>query len=249
VPESLSDRVVLIAGATGGLGAAVTREFAQTEARLVLTSYSEPALYKLVGGLGLSDERVFAPVADLTRPSEAQELVETTLSRFGRLDVLLNTVGGWAGGQPVARSQGPGHGRPDDGLQIWQRMLALNLNSAFFLSWAVLPPMLEAGWGRIVHVASRTALQPRPKVAGYAVSKMGVITLAEVIAAEAKGTGVTANVLLPSTIDTPDNRRMMPKADPEDWVPPEHIAATMRFLCSEAASSINGARIAVYGAV
>ena len=246
MPEPSCDRVVMITGASGGLGTAVAHEFAQTEARLVLTSHSERALDKLVQELALPDERALAPVADLTRPSEAQDLVETILGRFGRLDVLLNTVGGWAGGQPVAqRAQ---DGQKDDGLQIWERMLALNLNSAFYLSRVVLPPMLEAGWGRIVHVASRTALQPRSKVAGYAVSKMGVITLTEVIAAEVKGTGVTANVLLPSTIDTPDNRRMMPKADPGDWVPPEHIAATMRFLCSEAASSINGARIAVYGA-
>lgn len=244
--ESWRDRVVLITGATGGLGTAVAHEFAQTEARLALTSHSEQALHKLVQDLALPGERTVAPMADLTRANEAQDLVETILGRFGRLDVLLNTVGGWAGGQPVALSTDDG--QQDDGLRIWERMLALNLNSAFYLSRAALPPMLEAGWGRIVHIASRTALQPRPKVAGYAVSKMGVITLTEVIAAEVKGTGVTANVLLASTIDTPDNRRMMPKADPRDWVPPEQIAATMRFLCSEAAGSINGARIAVYGA-
>jgi NAD(P)-dependent dehydrogenase (short-subunit alcohol dehydrogenase family) len=246
VPESLHDRVVLITGATGGLGTAVAHEFAPTGARLVLTSPSEQALHRLVKELELPGGCALSPVADLTRSGEVDDLVETILDRFGRLEVLLNCVGGWAGGQPVARSAEDS--RKDDGLQVWERMLALNLNSAFYLSRAVLPPMLDAGWGRIVHIASRTALQPRPKVAGYAVSKMGVITLTEVIAAEVKGTSITANVLLPSTIDTPHNRRMMPKADPGGWVPPEHVAATMRFLCSEAASSINGARIAVYGA-
>ena len=128
-------------------------------------------------------------------------------------------------------------------------MVRLNLRSAFLLSRAVLPPMLEAGWGRIVHVASKTAVVPRARQAAYAVSKMGLITLTEVIAAEVKGTGVTANVVLPSIIDTPANRRMMPKADPARWVPPEQIAATMRFLCSDDAGSINGARIPIYGAV
>lgn len=247
MPEELRDKVVLIAGATGGLGTAVVHEFARTEARLVLTSHSEGALQQLVKDTGLPNERAFIPTADVTRPEEMRDLVAAVLERFGRLDVLLNNVGGWAGGQTVSGGQG-GEGIALDRIETWEKMLALNLNSAFLLSWAALPPMLEVGWGRIVHVSSRTAVRPRAKVAGYAVSKMGVITLTEVIAAEVKGSGVTANVILPSTIDTPDNRKMMPKADPGKWVPPEQIASTMRFLCSEVAASINGARIAVYGA-
>jgi NAD(P)-dependent dehydrogenase (short-subunit alcohol dehydrogenase family) len=131
----------------------------------------------------------------------------------------------------------------------WDHMLALNLRSAFLLSRAVLPGMLEAGWGRIVHTSSKTAVEPRAKQAAYAVSKMGLITLTEVIAAEVKGSGVTANVILPSIIDTPNNRESMPKADPAKWVPPERIAATMRFLCSDDAAAINGARVPIYGAV
>ena len=128
-------------------------------------------------------------------------------------------------------------------------MMTLNLRSVFLLSRAVLPGMLERSWGRIVHVGSKAAVAPRARQAGYVVSKAGVITLTEAIAAEVKGTGVTANVILPSIIDTPANREGMPKADPRKWVPPEHIAATMRFLCSDAAASINGARVPIYGAV
>jgi NAD(P)-dependent dehydrogenase (short-subunit alcohol dehydrogenase family) len=128
-------------------------------------------------------------------------------------------------------------------------MLTLNLHSAFLLSRAVLPHMLEAGWGRIVHTSSKTAVEPRAKQAGYAVAKMGLITLTEVIAAEVKGSGVTVNVVLPSIIDTPANRKMMSSADTSKWVPPEHIAATMRFLCSDEAASINGARMPIYAAV
>mgnify|MGYP001090503880 FL=1 len=126
--------------------------------------------------------------------------------------------------------------------------MTLNLHTAFLLSRAVLPPLLEAGWGRIVHTGSKSALEPRSTVGAYAVSKMGLITLTEVIAAGLKDTGVTANVVLPSTIDTPGNRLAMPSADFGRWVPPDHIAATMHFLCSDAAASINGARIPVYGA-
>jgi NAD(P)-dependent dehydrogenase (short-subunit alcohol dehydrogenase family) len=128
-------------------------------------------------------------------------------------------------------------------------MLTLNLRSAFLISRAVLPHMLESGWGRIVNTASKSAVAPRPKQAGYAVSKMGVVTLTEVIAAEVKGTGVTANVVLPTIIDTQANRRMMSSADTSKWVPPRHIGAAMRFLCSDAGASVNGARIPVYGAV
>ena len=237
--EGLSGRVVVITGATGGLGSAVVREFARTEARLALVGRSAQRLEGLAGEVGLPDEQALTVAADVTREEEVERLVGAVLARWGRLDVLLNTVGGWSGGKPVWETP----------VEAWDRMVALNLRSAFLLSRAVLPPMLESGWGRIVHVASKTAVAPRAKQAAYAVSKMGLITLVEVIGAEVKGTGVTVNVVLPSIIDTPANRRMIPKADPAKWVPPEWIAATMRFLCSEAGASINGARIPIYGAV
>jgi NAD(P)-dependent dehydrogenase (short-subunit alcohol dehydrogenase family) len=217
----------------------VAREFAQTEACLALTGRSEQALERLVAEIGLPAERILAATADVTRPDGVEELAAAIAARFGRLDVLLNTVGGWAGGKPVEETP----------VEQWDGMLALNLRSAFLLSRAALPFMLEAGWGRIVHVGSKAAVAPRARQAGYAVSKMGLIALTEVIAAEVKGSGVTANVILPSIIDTPANRKMMSKADPGKWVAPEQIGATMRFLCSDAAASINGARVPIYGAV
>jgi NAD(P)-dependent dehydrogenase (short-subunit alcohol dehydrogenase family) len=235
----LQDKVVLITGATGALGSAVTREFAQTQARLALTGRSEEKLERLATEIGLSAECALTMAADVTQADDVESLVTTVTDRFGRIDVLLNIAGGWSGGKPVSETA----------MEDWDRLLALNLRSAFLLSRAVLPGMLDAGWGRIVHVSSKTAIEPRAKQAAYAVSKMGLITLTEVIAAEVKGSGVTANVVLPSIIDTPDNRKFMPKADPAKWVPPEHIAATMRFLCSDDAAAINGARIPIYGAV
>ncbi|HIE39088.1 MAG TPA: SDR family oxidoreductase [Anaerolineae bacterium] len=235
----LAGRVVVITGSTGGLGSAVTRAFAQTEARMALVGRSAERLEGPVREAGLPKERALPLVADVTQEAEVERLVGAVLDHWGRLDVLLNTVGGWSGGKPVWETP----------VKAWERMIALNLRSAFLLSRAVLPHMLEANWGRIVHVASKTAVAPRAKQAAYAVAKMGLITLTEVIGAEVKGTGVTANVILPSIIDTPTNRKFMPKADPGKWVPPERIAATMRFLCSDAAASINGARIPIYGAV
>ena len=239
MPEPLRDRVVLISGATGALGSAVARTFAQAPARLALTGRSGQKLERLALEAGLPGERIFTAAADVTQAASVEDLADAVLAHFGRIDVLLNTAGGWSGGKPVWETS----------VDEWEHMLALNLHSAFLLSRAVLPHMLEAGWGRIVHVSSKTAVAPRGKQAAYAVSKMGLVTLTEVIAAEVKGTGVTANVILPSVIDTPANRASMPKADPSKWVPPGRIAATMQFLCSDAAASINGARIPIYGAV
>jgi len=237
--ETLQGKAVLIGGATGALGSGIARVFAETEANLALTSTSEADLEELAGELGLPDERVFLSTVDATDPESVEELVDGVVERFGGLHVLLNTIGGWGGGKTVDETP----------IEKWEWMLTLNLRTAFLISRAALPPMLEAGWGRIVNTASKTAVAPRAKQAGYAVAKMGVITLTEVIAAEVKGTGVTANVLLPSIIDTPANRKMMSSSDTSTWVPPAHIAETMRFLCSDAAGSINGDRIPIYGAV
>lgn len=235
----LGGRVVLIGGATGALGSGIAHVFAETEAYLALTSTSGEALEELAGELGLPDERLFLSTVDATDADSIGELVSGVVERFGGLHVLLNTIGGWGGGKTVG----------DTPVEQWEWMLTLNLRSAFLISRAVLPYMVDAGWGRIVHTASKAGVAPRPKQAGYAVSKAGVITLTEVIAAEIKGTGVTANVVLPSIIDTPANRRMMSSANTGQWVPPKHIAETMRFLCSDAAASINGDRIAIYGGV
>jgi NAD(P)-dependent dehydrogenase (short-subunit alcohol dehydrogenase family) len=239
MPNTLSGKVVLITGATGALGSVVAREFAQTQVNLVLTSRSEEKLEHLAAEIDLPAERALTVAADVTQADGVENLAATVADRFGRVDVLLNIVGGWSGGKPVGETA----------VEDWDRLVALNLRSAFLLSRAVLPAMLEAEWGRIVHVSSKTAVEPRAKQAAYAVSKMGLITLTEVIAAEVKGSGVTANVILPSIIDTPDNRKFMPKADPAKWVEPEHITATMRFLCSDDAAAINGACIPIYGAV
>jgi NAD(P)-dependent dehydrogenase (short-subunit alcohol dehydrogenase family) len=239
MPDTLRDRVVLITGATGALGSAVVREFAQTQAHLALTGRSVEKLELVIAEAELPVERVFPMAADVTQPRDVQQLVAAILERSRRMDVLLNTVGGWSGGETVGETP----------VEAWDDMLSLNLRSAFLLSRAVQPHMLEAGWGRIVHVGSKIAVEPRARQVGSAVSKMGVITLTEVLAAEVKRTGVTANVILPSVIDTPANRASMPKADYSRWVPPERIAATMRFLCSDAAASINGARIPMYGGV
>jgi len=237
--NGLQDSVVLITGATGALGSAIVRDFAQTGAQLALTSRSMETLQELMAQIDLPEERIVSISADVTQVQRVDALVRDVVDRFGRLDVLLNTVGGWSGGASVGKTS----------VEDWEHMLNLNLHSAFLLSRAVLPHMLASGWGRILHVSSKTAVEPRPKQVGYVVSKMGLIALTRVIAAEVKGTGVTANVILPSIIDTPANRTSMPKANPQKWVSPRQIAAMMRWLCSDTGSALNGASVPMYGAI
>lgn len=233
----MHDRVVLITGATGALGQVTSRIFAEAGARLALTARSEAKLKELAALLTLPTDRLLTRAADVTDAASVDGLVEKTVAYFGRVDALLHVAGGWRGGKTVANTD----------LGDLDFMLALNLKSVFLVCRAVLPHMAAQGWGRIVAVGSRSAVQPQRRSGVYAASKAGLIALIETIAAEVKGQGITANVVLPSTIDTPANRQAMPKADFSKWVPPEQIAAAMLYLCSDEAASVNGARISVYG--
>jgi NAD(P)-dependent dehydrogenase (short-subunit alcohol dehydrogenase family) len=215
-------RVVLISGAGGGLGTVVTRAFLEAGATVAAVSRF---------GSEIS--------ADLTRPDETARAVETVRARFGRLDVLLHLAGGFEGGTPVAQTL--------DG--VWNRMFDLNVNSAFYIARAVLPAMLEAGYGRIVAIGSKTAVEPVATLAAYGASKAALVALVRTIALEVKRTGVTANVVLPSVIDTPANRAADSAADFSRWVKPESIARLLLWLASEAAADINGAVVPIYGRV
>ncbi len=160
-------------------------------------------------------------------------------TRWGGVDVLLNLAGGWAGGKRLA----------DLSEEDWETMLDMNLRSAFLINRAVLPYMARRGWGRIINVASRAAVEPGPRQAAYNVAKAGVLALTASIAAEYRRQGVAANVILPSIIDTPANRIAMPEADFSRWVKPEALAALMLYLASDAAGALNGASIPLYAQV
>jgi NAD(P)-dependent dehydrogenase (short-subunit alcohol dehydrogenase family) len=235
--EALKNKVILIAGASGALGIAVTQRFTRTDARLALTSTSAEKLARLVRGADIPEERAFTVAADATQEEEVNAMVEAVVNHYGRLDALVNTVGGWHGGAKVHETS----------VGAWDRTIDLNLRTAFLLSRAVLPHLLTQDWGRIVHISSKSALHPRAKNAAYTSAKMGLIRLTDVIADEVKGTGVTANVILPSVIDTPANRESMSHMDSEKWVPPESIADLIHFLFTEAGDTINSAHLSVYG--
>lgn len=221
----VKDNVVLIVGGSGALGQTVTPAFAQTGARVITADRNPPSAQMTVGK---------AMTADVTDETAVRRLVDDVIRTAGRIDVLVNLVGGFAMGRVV-----------DTDVSLWQRMLTMNLTAAFLLSRAVLPHMHERRMGRIVHVAARAALEPFPGAAAYIVSKSGLVALIRALSTELVGSGVTVNGVLPTTIDTPTNRRSMPDADPSKWARPESIAQTLIFLASEEASQINGALIPV----
>ncbi len=232
-----SDRVVMVSGASGNLGQAVAWAFHAAGAHLVLLDRAPERLPGLFPELVGSSEHLLIGSVDATDADSVERAVGTAIERFGRIDVVANTVGGYRAGTPV-------HETP---LQTWDFMLNLNALSAFILSRAVVPHMLEQGSGKIVHVSARAALKGGAKSAAYSVSKSAIVRLVESLAAELRHDGINANCVLPGTIDTPQNRQAMPQADYGRWVSPEAIADVMLFLASDAARAVNGAAVPVYG--
>ena len=217
---------VLITGANGGLGRAVVQAFLDRGAEVFGVDRSWKGESSPAG-------RFHRIEADLLEDAECRRVA--ALAR--PLEVLVHLLGGFGGGKPVAET--------DDG--VWDQMMNLNLRTAFQMFRAVLPQMTQAGRGRVVAVASRAAVEPMANFAAYSVSKAGLATLVKTVAAEVRDSGVTANVVLPSIIDTPANRSAMPQADFSKWVRPESIAQLLVWLASAEARDVNGAAIPIYG--
>jgi NAD(P)-dependent dehydrogenase (short-subunit alcohol dehydrogenase family) len=231
------EKIVLVAGGTGELGRAVCLAFLAAGARVAATYRNPDELEKLRTAAGADAARLDGERCDVTDETAVTALVAGIVARFGRLDVLVNCAGGYAGGARLWEA-------PASDLD---RMLALNLRAGFVLARAAAPRMVEQGSGAIVNVASKAALRPGGGEAAYAASKAAAVALIESLAADLKGTGVRANSVLPSLIDTEANRRAMPKADFAKWPKPEDIARVVVFLCSDDARLIHGAAIPVYG--
>jgi 3-oxoacyl-[acyl-carrier protein] reductase len=177
--------------------------------------------------------------ADVSEEGEVERLMGAVHERLGGPDILLNLVGGWAGGQKA----------PELDKQVWDHMLSLNLTSAFLCSKHALRYMLPSGYGRIANVASKSAFDLGPGVAAYAVAKAGVVSLTGCIAKEVKGTGVSVACVAPSSLDTEKNRASMSKIDPAKFVRPEQIAETLAWLASDGGGAANGAIVPLYGAL
>lgn len=227
---------VLINGASGGLGPAVARVFADAGANLVLSARKQAALDELAAELGLPAERVLPHAADALQPESLAALVQAAEQRFGRIDVMVHVTGGFAMG--AAHKFSP---------QEWATMMDLNLNSAFFAANAVLPAMLERGSGKLIFVSSRNGSQASPQLSAYAAGKSGLESLVRSLAEETRRKGINVNAVAPSVIDTPTNRAGNPDTDYANWVTPESIAGVIGFLASDAARDVHGAIIPIYG--
>ena len=226
--KSLYGKVVIITGATGGLGTSVTAAFLEAGARVAAVDRSAQQ----------AATENFAPVAgDLSTLAGAQSAADAVIARWGRIDALVHLVGGFAGGVSVSDS--------DDAM--FDRMMNLNLRTALHMFRAVLPQMRTQGTGRILAIGSRAAVEPSPMSGLYAASKAALVSLVRTIAAENADRGIGANVVLPGTMDTPANRAAMPAANPSQWVPPAQVASLLVHLASDSASSVTGAVIPIFG--
>lgn len=233
----LAERVIVVTGATGTLGRALLATFAEEGCRLGLVGTDEERLTAVATELGMDPERWAPGVGDLRRSDEARAAMAAIESRFGRVDALVHAVGGWAGGTAVADLDPTEMGAMID-QHLWTTLHAVQ---------AVLPGMVERGWGRIIAVSTPVAASPVAKMASYAVAKAAEETLIRVVAKEVAGTGVTANVVSVKKIDSDHERETAPSSKNASWTTPEEIAAVMRQLCSDDADPINGARIPLDG--
>lgn len=235
---SLESKVAIITGGTGDLGRAVVPAFLEAGATVVVPYRRESSFQALRDAVGDAGGRLHGQETDVTDEAAVSRLVDAVLAEHRRIDVLLNLAGGFEGGKFL-----------ETGLDQWDRLFQLNFRSALVCTRTVLPHLVEQGSGRIVTIGARTALEPPSGSQAYAVAKAAVVALTRSVAREIRTTGVTMNCVVPSTIDTPDNRQSMPKADPNRWVRAEQIADLLVYLCSDAASAINGAVIPIYGQV
>ena len=232
-----SGNVVLVAGGTGGLGHAVSLAFLQEHAKVVVTYRNQEEFVALRSAAGANGSLLEGRRVDVTDEAAVQQLLDGILAEYSQLDVMVNAIGGYAGGPKFWEVE----------TEVFDRMLMLNLRSGLLLSRAVIPAMLKRRRGAIVNVASRAALDHAAGAAAYAASKAGALAMIDSVAEDLKGTGVRVNSVLPSIIDTEANRKAMPRADFEKWPKPQDIARVILFLCSDDARVIHGAAIPVYG--
>ncbi len=226
----MNGKIALVTGAGGGLGAHVTKAVLDAGAIVVGVAPN-------IKQSDFAHPNFTALSARITSLNGAREVVETVIARFGHVDVLAHLVGAFSGGQNVDSMDNA----------IWQRMFDANLNSAFHILQAVIPEMRKAAGGRIIAIGSRAAEEPGPKVGAYSASKAALVSLIKTVALENKDAGITANVILPGTMDTPANRKDMPGADVSKWVQPASVASLIVWLAGDAGKDVTGASIPVYG--
>jgi NAD(P)-dependent dehydrogenase (short-subunit alcohol dehydrogenase family) len=231
---TFSDRTVLVAGAAGNLGRVVGEAFAERGANLVLVDLGRERLER---AFGAGDERRLLVPTNLLDQGEVDAAVAEAVGRFERIDVLCNIAGGFRMGAPV-------HETSDE---TWNFLFDVNARTLLHAVRAVVPRMIASGGGKIVNVGAFAAQKGVARMGAYCAAKSAVIRLTEAMAAELREKNINVNCVLPTIIDTPENRAAMPGADPGRWVAPRDLAATILFLASDDAHAIHGAALPVTG--
>jgi NAD(P)-dependent dehydrogenase (short-subunit alcohol dehydrogenase family) len=231
------NKVALVAGGTGGLGRAVSLAFLEQGCKVSVTYRVQQEFDSLQSAAGANKQNLAGFSVDVTDQPAVAGLISNLVAKHARLDALVNTVGGYAGGVNLWELDS----------KLFDRMLALNLRSGFELSRAAVPVMLKQHSGSIVNVAAKAAFDHAAGASAYAASKAAAVAMMDSLAADLKGTGIRVNSILPSIIDTPANRNAMPKSDFAKWPKPGDIARVILFLSSDDAKVIHGAAIPVYG--
>jgi NAD(P)-dependent dehydrogenase (short-subunit alcohol dehydrogenase family) len=232
-----SNKTVMVSGAIGNLGVVLARTFQASDAKLALVDRGEERLRQAFPDLVGLQEYLLVNCADLMDEGAVEASVTEAILHFGRIDVLVNTVGGFRAGKMLHETS----------IETWDFLLNLNARSVFIACKKVIPHMLNQGSGKIVNVAARPGIKGQAGMAAYSASKSAVFRLTESMAEELKDQGINVNCIIPGTIDTPQNRGAMPNEDYSTWVAPDSLADVILFLSSEAARDVHGAAIPVYG--
>lgn len=232
----LKEKVAIVTGGTGALGRVIVSEFLKEGAKVICTYIVDEELRDVLPLLSQFRDQIVFTKTNVIKQKQVERTVQKTLKRFGRIDILVNTVGGFAYAPVVETDE-----------KTWDHMMNINLKSTFLCSKAVLPHMIKQNYGKIINISSRPALKGAAGVGAYGASKAGVLNLTEAIAEEVREYDINVNAILPSVIDTPANRKAMPEADFSKWVKPEEIARVVVFLASDESKPISGAGIPVFG--
>ena len=235
----MQENVAVVTGGTGGLGRALIPYLIRRDFKVAVTYLIPDEARKLEEELDLDEDQLMLRRCDCTDMEAVESVMKEVVETFGGINVVAALVGGWAGGRDVSET---------DPLRF-DRMIDLNLRSAFYTLRAALPHMLDADWGRVIAIGSRAASENPAGQAVFNASKAAVMSLVQSLATELDDTNLTANVLVPAVIDTRATRAALPYADYMHWPKPSDIAAVLDFLLSPASEVINGAAIPVYGKV